>query len=221
MCRPLRLFLLAGLLSSWAQDLSSEKHHILLLENEQVRVYHLTLAPNEATKLHLHNKPYAYLALQDARISNEAPGHKPTVVDVTTGDVHTSRGGFRLVERNVGSSSADIIVVEQLREEGTFSDPMASYKVHDTALGALFEQAGMRAYITRMAAGGRTEPHAELHDRLIIAVTDVQLEEQATGEGSVTLKLKSGDVKWFSKAENYALSNAGETVCSFITFDFP
>lgn len=215
------LWFLAGALSSRAQDLSSEKHHILLLENEQVRVYHLTLAPDEATSLHLHGHPYAYLGLQNARISNEGPGHKPIVIDVTTGDVHTSKGGFKLVERNVGSSSADLIVLERLGDAATFSEPMADYKMHDAALGPIFEQPGMRAYMTRMAVAGRTEPHPELHDRLIVAVTDVQLADKAMGQGPVTLKLKSGEVKWFSKGENHTLSNTGNAACSFITFEFP
>jgi hypothetical protein len=203
------------------RDLSAEKHHILILENKQVRVYHLTLAPGQGTDLHVHSHPYAYFTLQEAQISNEAPGHKPKVVDVNSGDVHASKGGFGLVERNVGSGVADIVVVERLAEAAPFSDPMAEYKIHEAAIGPLFEQPGMRAYATRMSVAGRTEAHSESHDRLIVALTDVQLADKTPERDGLTLNLKSGEAKWLSKGGIHALSNTADAACSFITFEFP
>jgi hypothetical protein len=218
-----RLFccLLAGALGLHSQDLSSDKHHVLIFQNELIRIYHLTFAPTEATAVHRHSHPYAYLSLEDVQISNEAPGHKPRVVEITAGDVHTSKGGFELVERNVGLNTAAVVVVEQLGDAAAFTDAMADYKVHEAALASVLEQPGMRAYSTRMAVTGKTEPHPELHDRLILAVTDMQVVDQAAGQAQVPLKLKSGEVKWLPKGGNHSLSNTGDTACSFLTFEFP
>jgi hypothetical protein len=60
-----------------------------------------------------------------------------------------------------------------------------------------------------------------LHDRLILAVTDMQVVDQAAGQAQVPLKLKSGEVKWLPKGGNHSLSNTGDTACSFLTFEFP
>ncbi len=219
-----RLILLGfatGVLAFAPTNVSAEKHHTLVFENSRVRVYRLTLAPAQATGLHLHSHPYAYLALQDAQISNEAPGHEPRVVDVTAGDVHISKGGFMLVERNAGSQVADLLVIEQLGDGAPFSDPVADYGVHEAALGAIFERPGMRAYATRMSVAGRTEAHPESHDRLIVAITDLELLDKTPEQGASTLKLKSGEVKWLAKGGTHTLSNTGNAACSFLTFEFP
>jgi len=92
------------------------------------------------------------------------------------------------------------LIVEQLGDAAAFSDGMADY-----------------AYSTRTAVAGRTEPHPELHDRLILAVGGMQ----GAGQAQVIFKLKSGEVQWLPKGGIHSVSNTADTACSFITFEFP
>lgn len=218
--RAVLLSLAAGAIALRAQSLTSEKYHELIVEKSQVRVYRLTLAPSQATGTHLHEHPYAYFALQNARLSHEVPGRQPKVVEIEAGEVHISKGGFRLAERNVGTETAVILIVEPLGDR-PFSAPMAAYALRGGMLGPIFEQPGMRAYATRMEAAGETHPHRELHDRLLVALTDIQLVDLSPEYGSLTLNLKAGEVKWLPKGGVHILSNEGKTDCTFHTFEFP
>ncbi len=97
---------------------------------------------------------------------------------------------------------------------------MASFKIHDAATGELFEGPSMRAYSTRMAAGGRTEAHEEKFDRLIVAVTDLRIQDEGEDHKQVEIRLTPGDVRWISKGTDFALTNIGSAPCTFLTFEF-
>jgi hypothetical protein len=55
--------------------IEKEPHHSLAFENDLVRVFHLQLQPNEATKIHRHTSFYAYFSLRPVTISNEVAGN--------------------------------------------------------------------------------------------------------------------------------------------------
>jgi len=222
------LLVLAVCSFGWGQenaavlDLSAEPHHQLLLENEQTRVFRLELRPNEASLPHHHGTAYAYLSLGQATIANEVRGRQPVVVNLDGGDVHTSKGGFTLAERNQSSAPADFIVVEALKREGVaFADPMGALKFHDAAFGELFELPMFRGYIMTFAAGGRTERYQEKYDRLVIAVTDLRLRDDIVGQPSSVLTMNAGDVQWFARGTVHTTTNSGTLPAKFVTLEFP
>src|SRR5215472_9601659 len=115
-------------------DLSKEPHHKVVFENEQVKALRLELQPGEGTLPHRHQRPYAYLSLQTLTIANEVRGRPPVVVALEAGDVHTSKGGFTLAERNKSSVSAEVIVVEAVKAStGEFASPIGGFRYHDAA----------------------------------------------------------------------------------------
>jgi hypothetical protein len=206
-----------------SQEVAIEKepHHSVVFENAEVRVFRLVLQPNESTLPHRHHGPYAFLSLHDVEMQNEVPGRAPVKSDLTAGDLHTSKGGFLLAERNMSTSGADLIVVERMGTPGApFGSPMAGFRVHEAATGELFEGASMRAYSTRMAVGGRTEVHEEIFDRLIVALTDLRLQGESEDHKHAEISMKSGEVRWISKGTGQALANLGDAPCTFITFEF-
>ena len=76
--------------------IDKEPHHSLAFENDCVRVFHLQLQPNEATKTHRHPSFYAYFSLQSVTISNEVAGHAPVITQLEPGELRTSKGGFNV-----------------------------------------------------------------------------------------------------------------------------
>ncbi len=202
-------------------DIADEPHHILVLRNEQARVFRLRLQAGDATLPHRHAVFYAFLSLRPAVIGNEVWGRQPLVTRIEAGELHTSKGGFALAERNNSSETVDLLVVEALKTDaGGFSKPMGGFRYHDAAFGELFEAPAVRGYTMRIAAGGRTEKHEENYDRLLIAVTDLSLREEAAGQSPSELAMKAGEVRWIPRGQTHATTNAGASPATLITLEF-
>ncbi|MGA7644960.1 MAG: hypothetical protein WCF61_15830 [Terriglobales bacterium] len=202
-------------------DLADEPHHKVLFENSQVRVFRLELQPGEATAPHRHKSFYAYLSLRSITIANEVRGRSPVVVTVEGGELHTSKGGFTLAERNKSSEPAKLLVIESLKSDGAgFSTPIGGFRFHDAAFGELFDSPAMRGYSMTIAAGGHTERHDENYDRLLIAVSDLKLRDDFAGQPSSEFQMKAGEVKWFPRGVSHATTNAGISPATFITLEF-
>ena len=208
--------------SALVLDVSKEPHHKVVFENPQVRAFRLELQPGEGTLPHRHERPYAYLSLQTLTISNEVRGRPPVVVALEAGDVHTSKGGFTLAERNKSPAPADVIVIEaQKADTGDFATPLGGFRYHDAAFGELFQLPQMRAYSMVIAAGGHTEKHEERFDRLLVALSDLKLREDVAEQPSSEIVMKAGEIKWFPRGTNHATTNTGNSPATFITFEFP
>ena len=203
-------------------DVAKEPHHVLLLNQPRVRVFRLTLKPGEPTLRHTHTNPYAFVSLHDATISNEVRGHPPVITKLPAREVHTSKGGFSLVERNTSDSPAELTVIESINNPQLPVGPVRgpTFVVRDTLIAKLFGDASMRAYALNMFPGGFTEPHDETSDRLILAITDLQLEQQTNDQTAVEISMKPGDVRWIPKGTDRSLKNTGKATCLFYTFEF-
>jgi hypothetical protein len=203
-------------------DLANEPHHKMLFENPQVRVFRLQLQPGEATLPHRHKSLYAYLSLRPVTIANEVRGRPPVVVSLEGSEVHTSKGGFTLVERDKSSEPADLLVIEAALQSGGkgFAKPIGGFGFHNAAFGTLFEFPVMRGYMMTIAAGGHTEKHDENYDRLLIALSDLKLSEDVAGQPSSELQMRAWDIKWFPRGTSHATTNTGTSPAIFITFEF-
>ncbi|MGO9403282.1 MAG: hypothetical protein ACLPVW_07405 [Terriglobales bacterium] len=203
-------------------DFGDEPHHRLLLENSSVRVYKLTLRPGEATAPHYHGRFYIFVSLNAASIDTEVRGRSPIKSQLESGELRTSKGGFTIAERNSGPAPAEEIVIEprDSRQGAKFDEPMASFRYHDAAVGAIFEQPLSRAYDMVIAAGGMTEKHTEKYNRLLIALTDLRLKDETEGTAS-QINENVGGVLWLYGGGPHTLSNIGDHPAHFITIEFP
>jgi quercetin dioxygenase-like cupin family protein len=203
-----------------ALSIKKEPHHSLVFENEHVRVFHLALQPNEATKPHRHPSFYAYLSLRPVTISNEVAGRSPVITHLEAGEVRTSKGGFEVAERNTSTDVADIFVVEPTKEVGDgFATPLA-IPMHDAGIVELYTGATMRVYTLAIAATGRAEEHTEQYDSLVLALSDAAIREVIPGQEPTDWNMKSGDTRWVPRGTTHSETNVGSNPTALEVFEF-
>jgi len=186
-----------------ALNIAHEPHHTVLLQNLKARVLRLTLQPNEETRLHRHDSYYAFVSLKPALISNEVPGHAPKITKLEARELHTSRGGFELVERNISAEPAEIVVVELLNPAPrAFDSPMGGMPYRDALYSDLFEVPGMRAYSVFLLAGNRIQKREQKFDRIVLALKDLSLQVETDGRPADDLNLKAGEMRWLPGRRN-------------------
>ncbi|HET7872719.1 MAG TPA: hypothetical protein VFL42_09425 [Terriglobales bacterium] len=202
-------------------EMAGEPHHTLLLQNSKVRVFLLKLEPDQTTLPHRHNSFYVYLSVHPIMIGNEVRGRGPVLTRLEAGEVHTSKGGFTLAERNRSSGPAEVLVIEPAKQtvEG-FNEPICGFRWHDAACGEAFAAPSVRGYSLVLGVGGRTEEHEENFDRLLIATSELKLRETGPGEASSELQMKAGEVRWFPRGGKHATTNIGTERATFVVLEF-
>ncbi len=99
--------------------LSEEPHHRLVLQNDFVRVYKVTVPELDSTFLHQHDLPYLYVVLGMADIIN-AIVDKPELHQVLQdGETHYSPGHFAHIVRTDSGMPFHNITVELVRPQAT------------------------------------------------------------------------------------------------------
>jgi quercetin dioxygenase-like cupin family protein len=201
-------------------SIDKEPHHSLVFENERVRVFHVQLQPNEATKTHRHPSFYAYFSLGSVTISNEVAGHSPVITQLEPGELRTSKGGFDVAERNESNERADIFVVQPLKSDGDgFQTPLA-IRMHDAGIIEQYTGPTMRVYSLGIASGGRLEEHTETYDSLVIALKDSNVREIVAENASADWNMKAGDTRWIPRGTTHSETNLGSAPAALIVFEF-
>jgi hypothetical protein len=101
-----------------AVPIANEPHHHLVLENEYIRVFRVSVPAHDATLLHQHDVPYIYLSLGPADVINAIQGKPEARLVMADGQVGYSRGGFAHVARTDAGSTFDNVTIELLHPQG-------------------------------------------------------------------------------------------------------
>jgi hypothetical protein len=101
-----------------AVPIPQEPHHHLVLENEYVRVFRVTVPPHEATLLHQHDVPYLYVALGPADVINAVQGKPEARLVMADGQLGYSPGHFAHIARNDSDSPFNNVTIELLHSQG-------------------------------------------------------------------------------------------------------
>jgi hypothetical protein len=101
-----------------AVPLSKESHHHLVLENDYVRVFRVSVPAHAATLLHQHDVPYLYLSLGPADVVNAVQGRPEGRIVMADGQVGYSPGHFAHIARTDAGSTFDNVTIELLKPQG-------------------------------------------------------------------------------------------------------
>jgi hypothetical protein len=101
-----------------AVPLPKEPHHHLVLENDYVRVFRVSVPAHESTLLHQHDVPYLYVSLGPADVIN-AVRDKPEVhLVMADGQLGYSLGHFAHIARNLSDVPFNNVTIELLKPQG-------------------------------------------------------------------------------------------------------
>jgi hypothetical protein len=232
-----RLFLVLALLLSAslsaqapiAVPIAREPHHHLVLENDYVRVFRVSVPAHSATLLHQHDFPYLYISLGPADVINAVQGRPEARIVMTDGQVGYSPGHFAHIARNDAGSTFDNVTIELLHAQkeahndcgfvipgqgAAICDPPFTSDWADTQ----FETAEARLDLIWLFANGKhTESDSKLAF-LVVGLGGPQVRINAKGESSKILR--KGEVEWFDPGSVVQFSHEGTEVAQFLELTF-
>jgi hypothetical protein len=101
-----------------AVPLPEEPHHHLVLENDYVRVFRVTVPAHESTLLHQHDVPYLYISLGPADVINAVQDRPEAHLVMADGQLGYSPGHFAHIARNLSDSPFNNVTIELLKPQG-------------------------------------------------------------------------------------------------------
>jgi len=204
-------------------DISAEPHYRLLLENDQVRVYELTLHPDESAMVRIR-RSFMTVALQDGEIIIWDEGKSP----IQHFQIHKGETSFRclspvcsapqLLERGIAGRFRNDRPNDYRNITVEFLDPKVGWAMTDS--GTITSPAGMfvgGALVSDvlLEPGDSFPAPDKPNARLIIPISDIDLK---CGVG-IHIRNSPGDVAWIPAGQTSALLNSGRDAARFITVE--
>ena len=209
-----------------AVEITAEPAHHLAIENEQVRVFQVEVAPHASTLLHRHRHDYLFVTLGKAHISNEVQGKAPVEVELADGETRFTPGDFAHVAKNLSDQPFRNVTIELMQDEKLRQAPSpwpeaeGEREFPGGRVKILFVRDGARVAQVELQPGAKVPSHHHDGPHLVVAVSDLELRSDVEGQGSTTVKLKSGDVKWVPGGFTHTLTNTGQSQARLVTVEF-
>ena len=236
--KHLALLLLAvTLLSAQSPEveITAEPHHHLTLENKSVRVFNVEVDPNTETQMHWHRHDYFTVNLGNTEISNTVKDKPPATVKFTDGDTRFASATFAHAVRDLSPQPFRNVTIEILDDATlrTASSPWDPAKNEDRGLAVLnngtkqilFVKDAIRATEFELQSGGVIPKHHHAGPVLVVAITDLALEETIEGQpltpAHPASQMKSGDSKWLPGNLTHTITNPSPNPAKFVTLEFP
>src|SRR5258706_12710309 len=218
--------LLAAFAAAPEVEITSEPSHHLAIENEQVRVFQVEVAPKAATLMHRHRHDYFFVALGDSHVSNEVADKPPVDLKLADGETRFAPGNFAHVARNLSDQPFRNVTIELMQDEKLRQMPSRwpEESGEKTFPGGrskiLFVKDGVRVSEVNLEPGAVVPSHHHDGPHLVVAITDLDLRSDVEGMSPMPGRLKSGDVKWLPGGYTHTLTNVGKSPARFVTVEF-
>jgi quercetin dioxygenase-like cupin family protein len=231
-CLPF-ILLAATLLSAQSPEveITAEPHHHLALENKSVRVFNVEVDPNTETQMHWHRHDYFSVNLGNTEISNAVKDKPPATVKFTDGDTRFASATFAHVVRDLSPQPFRNVTVEILDDESLrqstakWDEDRGLAVLNNGTKQILFVKDGIRATEFELQPGGVVPKHHHTGPVLVVAITDLALEETIEGQpltpAHPASQMKSGDSKWLPGNLTHTLTNPSTQPAKFVTLEFP
>ena len=221
------MLLLCAFLSAQEVEITSEPSHHQILQNAYVRVFKVEIAPHSATLMHWHRHDYFFVALAPTTLSSEVSGKPATTIKIQQGEVRFAPGNFAHIARNLTDQPFPHVTIELLKDEQARKSPptpwdeeRALHVHHNGTQEVLFVKDGVRVSDFELQPGGMIHNQRHPGSCLIVAVSDIDLVNNADGRAGIPLHLKSGEVKWLEDRFIGMQMNAGKSPGKWIMLEF-
>jgi quercetin dioxygenase-like cupin family protein len=218
-------FLLLLSAASMAQapvEITSEPSHHLEFQNEFVRVFKVEIPAHGSTLLHSHTHDYFVVALAPANAISEVQGKPPAPIRMAAGEVRFSSGNFIHIVRNQADAPFPNVDIEILKPTSYKWDEERGVSVLEGGTHEIFfVKDGVRASETDLQPHAMIPKHTHRTPHLVIAITDIDLENTSEGQPPKHVVLKSGEAAWAEAGITHTVMNAGHETAKFISLESP
>jgi hypothetical protein len=211
----------------------NEPHHHLILENDYVRVFRVTIPAHNSTLLHQHDVPYIYVALGPADVINAIQGKPEAHLVMADGQVGYSRGGFAHIARTDSGVVFNNVTIELLKPQGEpqnlcsqivpggiqgFCQRMSADQGKGYSIEPQFETEEIKLDFVRLDPKAKKVGLLPQTNSLLImlSASEVFVEE----EGGPVKMLAGGEVTWIAAGAHETLSNHGKKASSYLQLNF-
>jgi hypothetical protein len=216
-----------------AVPITKEPHHHLVLENDYVRVFRVSIPAHDATLLHQHDVPYLYVSLGPADVINAVQGKPEARIVMTDGQLGYSLGHFAHIARTDAGSAFDNVTVELLKPQGQprntcaeivpgtselhCESPAASKeRLKDTV--PQFETDEIAVNLTRISPEAEGTSITLKTGTLLLLVSGSGIQAEAKGRPEETLIV--GSVMWLLAGSNTTFHNSSQKEWRYLTIGF-
>lgn len=211
-----------------AVDISSEPHHRLLLENDQVRVFDVSIGAHSSTQLTRHDHNYLVVTLCDCEIASWAEGQAGVITyRYNRNDVRFFFGGPARTMRNDTPNEYHNLTVEFLSPKVTTFGYQPDAGHWEYGSNALAPPVDSRAkFATVMALGEATVKDVQLLPddaypapekeaaELVIALTDLDLKTEKD-----RIRKSQGELVWIAPGRKSELVNHDTEPARFVLIE--
>jgi quercetin dioxygenase-like cupin family protein len=201
-----------------AVPIEQEPAHRLVLKNEYVRVFEITLPPGDATLWHVHLHDGVVVDLSDATIEDQPEHGEVETIRLRRGDVAYGATPSARTHRvrNVGETTFHIVYIELLTPPDVSTD-------RTDAAGpdprVVLENDRVRALRRILAPGESTPMHTHEARGAGVPVTSGRL-EISTPEGAArSVELKVGGVQWIEPGTTHGLKDVGDAPVEIVDIE--
>ncbi len=212
-----------------AVPIPKEPHHHLVLENEYVRVFRVSVPAHDATLLHQHDVPYLYVSLGPADVINAVQGKPEARIVMADGQVGYSPGHFAHIARTDAGSTFNNVTIELLHPQGEPKNRCENVVPGDKSsctvergessytITPLFETAEISVLFVRLRPKALFQEFPD-RDRLLVALDQATLLVQTQGKPEVNLT--GGNSVWLSRLRSQTIQNSVNSPSSFLSISF-
>jgi hypothetical protein len=216
------VLLSATSIAQTAVEITSEPSHHLEFQNEFVRVFKAEIPAHAATLLHRHTHDYFVVALAPANAISEVQGRPPAPIKMAAGEVSFATGNFVHVVRNLADAPFPNVDIEVLKPASYKWDEERGVSVLEGGTHEIFfVKDGVRAGETDLQPHAMIPKHTHHSPHLVVAITDIDLENASEGQPPKHVRLKSGEVAWAEAGITHTVMNVGHETAKFISLEFP
>jgi quercetin dioxygenase-like cupin family protein len=202
----------------------------LVLQNDYVRVFNVTMQPHEATLMHQHRVPYIFLTLGTADVINAVAGKPEAHLMLEDGATRYTPGGFAHIARTDAGILFHNITIELVKAQAAPSNlgdgakerplgscPQSGGGSSQQALPC-FETSELRLERVAIEGGkGYTQASPE-EAALLVAMSNANIDVSISGKHVAVLH--TGDVLWFPAGSARKLLDAHAGKSEFLLFSF-
>lgn len=212
-------------------EITAEPYHHFLFENESVRVFSVEVPPHTDTLMHWHRHDYIGVTLGAGEVVNAVKGKAAVTVKLQDGETRLNSAPLVHVSRNLADKPFRNVTIELMQDEKLRQMAKEGRAKWDETRGLdilqggtkqiLFVEDGVRVSELELQPGGVVPMHHHDKPHLLVAVTDLEIRSDVTGQGPMPGHFKSGAAKWLPGGYSHTLTNVGPNPAKFVTVEFP